>query len=202
MYDGDYTVKERNLFRAVIFTFVTMGIYSFYWLYKLQKDTNRLMGLRDEPSPALVVVLSIVTFGIYTVYWAYRQGIKFREEARGRDSHEADDCPILYLVLQLFNYLFGVTYIVNQLLMQDRINQLLRMRGQGIRPYDPNRFRHTAEGDIAEEYRARAAAYEAEIQDDEELQSALEGRRSNLFLTAGDEPADDINTGDTSEEND
>ena len=141
-------------------------------------------------------MLSIITFGVYTVYWAWRQGCKFRDEARGRGSSEADDCPSLYLVLQLFNYLIGVSYIANQCLMQDRINQLLRMRGQGERPYDPDRFRHTQEGEIAEYYRQRAAAYEADSADDDELQDALAGRRSNLFLTPLSGESEDRDEGD------
>lgn len=191
MYDETYVVKERNLIAAVVYSFLTFGIYSLYWLYKLQKDTNRLLGLRDETSPGLVVLLSIVTLGIYTVYWAYRQGSKFRDEARGRGSSEADDCPILYLVLQLFNYLVGVTYIVNQVLMQDRINQLLRRRGMGTRPYDPDRFNHSPEADIARRARERAAAYEARMAEDEEMTEALaksEGKRS-LFLSDPGESA-------------
>ncbi len=181
MYDVNYDVKERNLVKAVVFSFITFGIYSFYWLYQLQKDTNRLLGLRNETSPGMVVFLSIITCGIYWAYWAWRQGCKFRDEAQARGSSEADDCPVLYLVLQLFNYLIGVTYIVNQVLMQDRINQLLRMRGMGSRPYDPNRFNHVAEADIAAQYEARARAYEEALAEDEELQDALEGKRA-LYL--------------------
>lgn len=192
MYDDGYEIKERNLVWAVAFSFVTMGIYSLYWLYKLQKDTTRLMGLRNETSPALVVVFSILTLGIYTVYWAWKMGVRFRDEAQSRGSNEADDCPSLYLVLQLFNYLIGVTYIVNQCLMQDRLNQLLRMRGMGTRPYDPERFHHVSERDIMRQYRARAEAYEAEAAADEDLQDALEtadGKRA-LYLSDGDEPQD------------
>lgn len=192
MYD-DYEIKERNLIGAVVFSFLTFGIYSLYWLYKLQKDSTRLMALRNETSPALVVVLSIVTLGIYTVYWAWKMGDRFRQEARNRGSNEADDCPMLYLVLQLFNYLIGVTYIVNMVLMQDRLNQLLRMRGMGDRAYDPERFRHVRERDIMRQYQARAEAYEAEAMNDEELQDALDtadGKRA-LYLSeaASSDPA-------------
>ncbi len=200
-YDASYEVKERNLVMAVVYSFVTFGIYSLYWLYQLQKDTNRLLGLRNEPSPAMVLILSIVTLGIYTVYWAYRQGVKFRNEAQARGSREADDCPSLYLVLQLFNYLIGVTYIVNQALMQDRINQLLRMRGLGTRPYDPDRFNHSPEADIAQRYKDRAAAYEADLAEDEEMVDALataDGKRS-LFLTGAGVDSDALEPADVAD---
>ncbi|MBQ9015059.1 MAG: DUF4234 domain-containing protein [Firmicutes bacterium] len=182
MYDASYTVRERNVLRGIVFSFLTFMVYSYYWVYQLQKDTNRLMGLRSEPSPAFVVVMSILTLGVYQVYWAYRQGVKFRTEAQARGSNEADDCPMLYLVLQLFNYLIGVTTIVNTALMQDRLNQLLRMRGQGRRAYDPDRFNHSPEGEITRRAKERAAAYEAEIANDQLLQDGITGKRSTHFL--------------------
>ncbi len=182
MYDASYQVRERNVLRGIVFSFLTFMIYNIYWVYQLQKDTNRLMGLRNEPSPAFVVVMSIITLGLYQCYWAYRQGVKFRDEARARGSNEANDCPALYLILQLFNYLIGVTAIVNTALMQDRLNQLLRMRGQGRRAYDPDRFNHSPEGDIARRARERAAAYEAEIAEDQLLQDGINGKRSSHFL--------------------
>ncbi|MBQ9059763.1 MAG: DUF4234 domain-containing protein [Firmicutes bacterium] len=182
MYDASYQVSERNVLKGVVFCFLTFMIYYYYWVYQLQKDTNRLMGLRSEPSPAFVVVMSIITFGIYQCYWSYRQGTKFREEAQARGSNEANDCPMLYLVLQLFNYLIGFTSIVTIALMQDRLNQLLRMRGQGRKAYDPDRFNHSPEGEIARKARERAAAYEAEIAEDQLLQDGISGKRSTHFL--------------------
>ena len=182
MYDASYQVSERNVLKGVVFCFLTFMIYYSYWVYQLQKDTNRLMGLRSQPSPAFVVVMSIITFGIYQCYWSYRQGTKFREEAQARGSNEANDCPTLYLVLQLFNYLIGFTSIVTIALMQDRLNQLLRMRGQGRKAYDPDRFNHSPEGEIARKARERAAAYEAEIAEDQLLQDGISGKRSTHFL--------------------
>lgn len=190
MYDASYQVRERSVLKGIVFSFVTFMIYSYYWVYQLQKDTNRLMGLRSEPSPAFVVVLSIITLGIYQVYWAYRQGQKFRDEARSRGSSEADDCPTLYLALQLFNYLIGVSTIANTALMQDRLNQLLRMRGQGQKAYDPDRFNHSPEGEITRRALERAAAYEAEIAEDQQLQDGISGKRSSHFLSQGAEDSD------------
>ena len=113
---------------------------------------------------------------------AYQQEEAIRDEARSRGSSEADDCPSLYLVLQLFNYLIGVSTIANTALMQDRLNQLLRMRGQGEKAYDPDRFNHSPEGEITRIAKERAAAYEAEIAEDRLLQDGISGKRSSHFL--------------------
>lgn len=186
-----YQVRERRVLWAAGLSILTFGIYALYWTYHLQKDTNRLLGLRDEPNPGTVVVLGIVTFGLYLVYWSWRQGVKFRTEAEGRGSDEARDCPSLYLVMQILTYFIGFTWVIALALMQDRLNQLLRMRGQGTRPYDPDRFNHSPEADITRRAKERAAAYEAEIADDEELQNAIQGKRSLLFPAPDEAEATD-----------
>lgn len=148
-------VKERNIAVSIVLYVLTIGIYALYWIYKLHDETNALTGRKHEMHPGLVVLLCVVTFGIYQVYWAYSQGIKFREEAARRGSREADDCPTLYLVLQVASYFVGVTSIVNLALMQDRINQLLRLNGWGNRPFEENRFHYVPEEEIAKEYERR-----------------------------------------------
>ena len=198
--ESAYTVRERNVLWAGGLSILTFGIYALVWTHHLQRDTNRLLGMRSEPNPGTVVVLGIVTLGIYFVYWSWRQGVKFRMEAEGRGSNEARDCPSLYLILQGLSYFVGITWPITLMLMQDRLNQLLRMRGQGTRPYDPDRFNHSPEADITRRARERAAAYEAEIAEDEELQAALDGKRSVLFpaLPVDQEESDhaDRNSGD------
>ena len=188
-----YQVKERKIFWAAGLSILTFGIYALYWVYHLQQDTNRLLGMRSEPSPATVVILGVVTFGIYFVYWSWRQGKKFKMEAEGRGSTEARDLPALYMVFQILTYFVGITWVIVLMMMQDRINQLLRMQGRGTRPYDPNRFNHVAEADIARRYAERAREYEEDLEEDDELQAALEGKRSLLLspVRSGNEPVSD-----------
>ena len=166
-------VHERNVIWSIGLSFLTFGIYMFWWLYHLHQEIEAVTSTRPElrippmmrgsrygassgPGPGMVVFLCIITAGIYQAYWAWQQGVKFREEAQARGSREADNCPSLYLILQLFNYLTGITVVFDLALMQDRLNQLLRRRGQGIRPYDPHRFNHAPEADIARRYQERA----------------------------------------------
>ena len=145
-------IKERSIPLAIVFNILTFGIYGLYWIYKLHDEANALSGRKNEMHPALVVLLCIVTFNIFRVYWAHTQGEKFREEANARRSNEADDCPVLYLVLEIANYFVGITAIVDRALMQDRINRILRFNGWGNRPYEENRFYYSPEQEIAREY--------------------------------------------------
>ena len=146
-------IIERSIPLAIILTVITLGIYGYYWIYRLHDEANALSGRRGEIHPGLVVLLCIVTFGIFRIYWVYTQGEKFREEAQRRGSIAANDCPVLYLVLEIAKYFVGgVTSIVNLALMQDRINQILRRNGWGNRPYEERRFYYAPEQDIARQY--------------------------------------------------
>ena len=153
-----YGIKERSIALGIALSFITFGIYELYWIYKLHQETNMLTNRYHELRPGVVVLLCIVTLGIYEVYWAYTQGEKFRDEARMRGSAEADDCPMLFLILEAANYFIGVTSIVNKALMQNRIHTILRENNWNSRPYD--RDRYTArETMIAREYEAAEAEY-------------------------------------------
>lgn len=149
-------IKERSIPLAIVFTIITIGIYGYYWVYKLHDEANALSGRREEMHPGLVVLLCIITFGIFKIYWVYTQGEKFRDEANARGSNEADDCPVLFLVLEIAKYFVsGVTSIINLALMQDRVNRILRMNGWGDKPYEERRFYYSPEQDIAREYEER-----------------------------------------------
>ena len=126
------TFPERSIALSIVFTVITCGIYGLYWMYKLNTETCILAREPEDPSSGMVVLFSIITCGIYGIYWAYQQGCRFQREARSRGMADADDCPMLYLILQIANYFVGVTGIVNMALMQDRINNILRFRTQGI----------------------------------------------------------------------
>ena len=155
-------IRERSIPLALVITILTFGIYGLYWIYKLHQEANLLYDRRGEMHPGLVVLLCIITFGIYQVYWAYTQGEKFKEEANARGSHESDDCPVLFLVLEVANYFVGVTSLISRALMQDRINRILRLRGMGNRPYDEPGYFYDREKDIAREYEEREREYNAQ----------------------------------------
>ena len=72
-----YGVKEKSIALNVVLTFVTCGLYGFYWLYTIAKDLNDLCASQHQEKgadPFLVVVLSIVTCGIYQIYYMYKAG--------------------------------------------------------------------------------------------------------------------------------
>ncbi len=109
---------NRNIALCIVFSIISCGIYSLYWMYVLNEEMNAITGDSRGTSGGLVILFSILTCGIYTWYWYYKMGEKvdFIKERSGMPSSSS---PILFLILGIFG--LG---IVNFALMQDTINKL------------------------------------------------------------------------------
>lgn len=112
-------IAPRNLAVCVILSIVTCGIYSIYWLVKLNDEINYISGEPKPTSGIVVWLLGIVTCGIYYLYWYYRMGEKC-DRIKGASGGSSN---ILYLVLGIFG--LG---IVNYCLMQDTVNNAVQQR--------------------------------------------------------------------------
>ncbi len=112
-----YRPTYRSIATCIILSFVTCGIYLYYWMYVLNEDINGLER-KYEPSGVTVILLSIVTCGIYQIIWMYNVGtaIDRAKTARGSGS---SSCGVIYLVLMLFG--LG---IVSMGLAQNELNQM------------------------------------------------------------------------------
>lgn len=107
-------VKERNIVLAIIFSILTCGIYSIYWMVKLNDELLELSNEKGNSGVA-VILLTLITCGIYGIYWHYKMG-GCVNKIKGNGSND-----IIFLVLSLFG--FG---IVNYVIAQDAINNVVR----------------------------------------------------------------------------
>ena len=103
-----FLVEKKYIALCIVFSVLSCGLYSLYWLYCLAEDVNRLTGREGAMSGGMVLLLSIVTCGIYGWYWLYVSG-----EAMG-----GGHLGILYLLLGIFG--FG---IISYALMQSELNK-------------------------------------------------------------------------------
>ena len=103
----------RNLVLAIVFSFLTCGIYSIYWMIKLNDEVNQLAGERQATSGGMVFLFSLITCGIYGIYWAYKMGERC-DRIRGIQGNSS----ILYLVLSILG--LDIVYFC---LLQDMINK-------------------------------------------------------------------------------
>ena len=111
-------IKERNIVLAILFSFLTCGIYMIYWFICLSDDTNTVAN-ENGTSGGMAFLFSLITCGIYTFYWMYKQGEKLDAAKTARGIANNGNSGIIYLVLTLFG--FG---IIAYALMQDSLNKL------------------------------------------------------------------------------
>lgn len=65
---------NRSLVVYILLTIVTCGIYSYWYIYALARDINRMCAADGDKIGGLgaYILLSIITCGIYAFYWEYK----------------------------------------------------------------------------------------------------------------------------------
>lgn len=109
-------IQKRNLVGCIIFSFVTCGIYTLFWLAGIINDICDMKG--EARTGGRDILLSFVTCGLYAFYLYYRIGedIDFIKNQRGLPSNNTG---LLYLILSLL----GLS-IITIALAQNSINEL------------------------------------------------------------------------------
>jgi len=108
---------KRSIVRCFILSIMTLGIYYWYWLAKLNNGFNLLAKDDYHTKGWVVLLLIVITFGIYRYYWAYQQGHHY-----GMITNQAD-ASHLFLMMQLM--FAGLMLLV---LMQNTINDTLHQK--------------------------------------------------------------------------
>jgi len=113
--------QDRNYLTIVLLSFVTCGIYWFYYIYEIARDTNQICQGDGEETPgfASYFFLTLITCGIYAWFWYYKMGEKL-DNCYVAKGFPSGNRGILYLILAFFG--LG---IVSYALMQDSINKAL-----------------------------------------------------------------------------
>jgi len=77
------TTKRRFL-KYLIFSILTLGIYSIYFWWLYVRDLNIVCQDYGKRSPSFIVLLllSIVTFGVYYFVWMYQQGQRMKDAGK------------------------------------------------------------------------------------------------------------------------
>lgn len=104
---------KRNIVLSIIFTIITCGFYSIYWMIKMNDEVNELAGETGATSGGMVFLFSLITCGIYSLYWLYKMG-----ERCDKIKQQQGSTGILYLILGIFNL-----SIISYCLIQDTINK-------------------------------------------------------------------------------
>ena len=76
-------IKKRGLAGFIIFSIITCGIYTLYWIYKLAKDINTICEGDGKRTGGLLkyLVFGFLTLGIYDFIWLYMLGDRLQDNA-------------------------------------------------------------------------------------------------------------------------
>jgi hypothetical protein len=115
---GNQTYKKRNIFAVWLgLPLITLGIYSFVWIYKVNDEARRFLG--DNSIRPALSVLAFIPGGILIIppfIAIYRLGTRIaRMEAAAGSPNRAE--PIVGLVL-------GFVFSLYSLYYQDHLNGL------------------------------------------------------------------------------
>ncbi len=107
-------VQKRNIVTAILFTFITCGIYGIYWYICLVDEVRTISNDNSLPSGGTAFVLSILTCGIYSFYIFYKLGKSLYYSKLSNS-----DNSILYLVCYFF------VGILSYVLVQSELNDII-----------------------------------------------------------------------------
>lgn len=110
-------IKQRNIALAIVLSFVTCGLYLFYWFYCMTKEVTENNNTY-KTSPGLAILFMFLSCGIYTLYWYYQMGCAL-DEIKTSKGMPASGHGILYLLLGIFG--LG---IVSYALIQSELNSV------------------------------------------------------------------------------
>jgi len=106
--------EKRSPGIVILLCLVTCGIYSYYWIYCVSRETKDFLG-NEQINPGLEVLLTIVTCGIYGIYWFYKYG-KFQAEMCQRAGMTITDNSIVFLILSVVGLsIIAIAIMQNQL---------------------------------------------------------------------------------------
>lgn len=76
-------IKQRSLAKLIVLSFLTCGIYGFFFWWGYINDINEVCVCDGKRSPNLIVVmlLSFFTCGLYNLFWLHRQGERLQSIA-------------------------------------------------------------------------------------------------------------------------
>ncbi len=75
--------SNRRLWKCIVFSALTGGIYGYYFIHKLAKDVNVVCAGDGEKTPGLwqYLLFGICTLGIYDLYWEYKLADRLQKNA-------------------------------------------------------------------------------------------------------------------------
>lgn len=135
--------EDRALWKYIVFGILTCGIYTYYFIYKMAMDVNKMCADDGKKTSGLIpfILLSFLTCGIYAYFWYYSLGNRLQANAPryGLNFQENGTTVLLWCIFGLllcgFGALVGIHILIkNTNEMAKAYNRLQN----GQTPYTPD----------------------------------------------------------------
>ena len=93
MVNTKRVIKHRNVVLVYLFSIITLGIYTIYWVVSTKNDINSVGG--DVPTGWLLII------PIANLYWIYNYSVQFYFQFHSRHHMDKKMVFSLFLVLHL-----------------------------------------------------------------------------------------------------
>lgn len=127
--------ENRSLAKYIVFSIITCGIYSYYFIYKMALDVNIMCEGDGEETAGLVkfILLSFITCGIYAWFWYYNLGNRLSANAPryGLQFQENGTTVLMWLIFGAF--LCGVGSFVGMHILIKNTNAMGHAYNSGVR---------------------------------------------------------------------
>lgn len=123
---GGKLKDDRGLLSYILLSIITMGIYSYYFLYKIARDVNVACEGDGAKTSGLVafILLSFVTCGIYAWVWYYKLGNRLAENAPRYGMHFQENGTTILLWLLFGTWLCGIGAFIAMHILIKNTNQI------------------------------------------------------------------------------
>lgn len=115
-------MTRRDSWVPPVLTFVTCGLYYFYWQFATTDELKRVTG-REDLNPMLDLIVTLLCCGLWGIYVQYRNAQVVHQffEARGQRHEDRSGFVLILHALALFN---GFTGLFAMMIVQDELNKL------------------------------------------------------------------------------
>ncbi len=123
---GERLQTDRSLLMYILLTFITCGIYSYYFVYKMAHDVNIACEGDGESTSGLIafILLSFITCGFYSMFWEYNLGNRLSANAPRYGMTFAENGTTVLMWMIFGSLLCGIGYFVGTNILIKNTNKI------------------------------------------------------------------------------
>ncbi len=127
--------EKRRLWKLVLFSIATLGIYNIYFWYKFTSDLNQINPIDKKiKNYILVCFLSIITLGIYRWVWFFYLADRIQVTGK-RMRMKIQPGPGVTLTWRLFGTFILIGPLVSDFFVIHNMNKLAKAYNQNFKKH-------------------------------------------------------------------